>query len=308
MEEPIHVLFNASHQIPFGPAIAIYFFFTGISAACFLISTVGYVLRVQRYQPLARLAALLAPIFLLAAPWFLLSDLEQPLRFIHLFWMWNFRSPITWGTIILTVYPTVALIYLWHILNKNLRWARIFGIIGIHLAVGLELYTGFILAMGMGRPMWNTALMPLYFLVSALVSGAGILILLAIVKEKVFGNNLKVTVYLPTIDLSMVRELGLLLLIFIMLDLTMTISEVIVMANSRPAEQAVAMQMLQGDFSSLFLGVQVLVGLLIPLALLSFPSVRRSNTVLAIASGLVLVGVFMMRYVTVIAGQMIPLN
>jgi len=38
-------------------------------------------------------------------------------------------------------------------------------------------YTGFIVAMGIGRAMWNVSLMPIYFLLSAMVSGAALLIL-----------------------------------------------------------------------------------------------------------------------------------
>ncbi len=60
---------------------------------------------------------------------------------------------------------------------------QLFGTIGIPLAVFVHGYTGFILALGKARALWNTALMPFLFLVSAMVSGIALMILISIVKK-----------------------------------------------------------------------------------------------------------------------------
>ncbi len=62
---------------------------------------------------------------------------------------------------------------------------------------------------------------------------------------------------------------------------------------------------MQGSFSGLFLGVEIIIGSLIPLLILILPFTR---TVVGVnfASLLVMVGIFTMRYVVVIAGQWIP--
>jgi len=90
----------------------------------------------------------LAPILLLLAPIMLIIDLEQPPRFWHLFLYLNLKSPITYGSFLLTLYPINGLIYAWFLFKGNARLAKILGLIGIPLAIATHGYTGFILALG----------------------------------------------------------------------------------------------------------------------------------------------------------------
>lgn len=343
--EGVRVLFNVPHDIPLATKISTYFFLTGISAASFLISTLAYVFGMEKFKPAGRVGAVIAPIVLAIAPIFLILDLEQPLRFFHLLYMYNFRSPVTWGTFLLTLYPINCLIYLFFIYraegsavtavsresegalklqpvaggshladaltiktNTSKRWMRLFGTLGIPLAIMVHGYTGFIVGLGQGRAMWNVSLMPMYFLVSAMVSGTALLIVVCVLKEKLLGNNARVLKYFPTISNSVIYDLGKILAGFIVLDMLFVLSEVLVLTASRPDDYAAAMLILQGSFAPLFLGLEVIVGLFAPLAILAAPKINRSQAALSAASILVLVGVYAMRYVTVVGGQMIPLN
>ncbi|MCL5961944.1 MAG: polysulfide reductase NrfD, partial [Chloroflexi bacterium] len=62
------------------------------------------------------------------------------------------------------------------------------------------------------------------------------------------------------------------------------------------------------NFSPIFLGVELFLGSLIPLAILSLPRTRKSVVPISIAAVLVMVGIFAMRYVMVIGGQSVPLS
>src|SRR3989304_4977004 len=117
----VTILYNVSHKIPLSTNISIYFFLTGISAASFLISSLAYVFGMERFKPAGRIGAILAPIVLFIAPIFLVIDLEQPGRFMNLFYMFNPRSPVSWGTILLTIYPINCLVYLWFIYKAEVE-------------------------------------------------------------------------------------------------------------------------------------------------------------------------------------------
>ena len=63
----------------------------------------------------------------------------------------------------------------------------------------------------------------------------------------------------------------------------------------------------EGAMSTQFVWVQIVLGSIIPLAILAFLGGEKPVPAFQLASLLVLVGVFTMKYVIVIGGQMIPL-
>ena len=185
---------------------------------------------------------------------------------------------------------------------------KLFGGLGIPLAIMVHGYTGFIVGLGQGRAMWNVSLMPMYFLVSAMVSGAALLVLACICKEKVLGNNATVTKYFPKISNDVIYSLRNIAAGFIVLDMLFVVSEILVLGASRPDDYAAAVLLLRGSFAPLFLGVQVGLGLIVPLIILALPKINKNLVAISAASVLVLIGVYAMRIVTVVGGQMIPLN
>lgn len=172
----VREIYNVQHEMPLGILIANYFYLTGLSAGSFILSTLAYGFGIQRYKPISKSAIILATVLLLVAPINLVVDLEQPFRFYHLFLYFNFTSPITYGSFLLTVYPICCIVYTYYMFRENLKLAKICGLVGIPLALLVHGYTGFIMALGKARILWNTALMPTIFLVSAMVSGLALMI------------------------------------------------------------------------------------------------------------------------------------
>src|SRR3990170_320850 len=179
----IIVTYNVHHEIAFGILVAQYFYFTGLSAGSFVISVIATMFGRTEYKPLGKIGAIAAPMLLIVAPINLIVELEQPLRFWHLFAYLNLGSAMTWGTFLLTIYPIECLIYAYFVFKGNTKWAKNMGMIGIPLAIAVHGYTGFILALGKARVLWNTPMMPPIFLVSAMVSGLALMILVVIVKD-----------------------------------------------------------------------------------------------------------------------------
>ena len=295
----ISVFYNVFPQETFGTLIAIYFYLTGLSAGSFVLSTLAYVFGMERFKPIGKIGVILAALFLVMAPLALLVHVGQPFKAWHLFVHLNVTSPITWGSFLLTLYPINCVIYGWVMFRGNKKLTRIFGTIGIPLAVFVHGYTGFILALGKARALWNTALMPFLFLVSAMVSGIALMILISIIKDRYFSKE-------KVINRDLVFSLGNLLAAMILIDLFLVLSDVLVLLVSHAEAQEVARLILQGKFGILFIGVENIMGKIIPAIILLIPRLRNLTTV-TISSVLVVVGIFCMRYVVVLGGEFLPL-
>lgn len=294
-----HVLYNINHQEAFGLFIAIYFYLTGLSAGSFILSTLSYGFGMNQFKPLGRVGIVLATALLIIAPLFLLLHIGAPYRAWHLFTYLNLHSPITWGCFLLILYPLNCIIYGYFMFRENLKLTRIFAFIGIPLAISVHGYTGFILAFGKARALWNSAIMPILFLASAVVSGIALMILVCVIKDRFFSKEKK-------IDQDLIFKLGRLLAWVIVFDLFLVFCDILVLSISHTEAQAAAQMLLGGSFSFLFLVVENLLGKIVPFILLTVPRFRTKLTVI-IASLLVVVGIFFMRYVVVLGGESIPL-
>jgi len=293
------VLYSIVHQDAFGLNIAIYFYLTGLSAGSFILSTLAYGFGLNQYKPLGKVGVVVATIVLIMAPLFLLIHIGMPYRTWHLFVYLNMASPISWGSFLLILYPINCIIYGYFMFKGKMRPTRVFGFIGIPLAISVHGYTGFILAFGKARALWNTALMPILFLVSAVISGIALMILVCIIKDRFFSKEKK-------IDRVLILNLGKLMAWMIVFDLFLVGCDLMVLSVSHSDAQAAAHLILRGKFSPLFLIVENLLGKIVPFILLIVPRFRKLATVV-VASILVLIGIFFMRYVVVVAGEFIPL-
>jgi tetrathionate reductase subunit C len=306
----VNVLYNSPHQIPLGILLAQYFYLTGLSAGSFVISVIAILGGKVEYKPLGKIGAVVAPLCLILAPMNLLVEMAQPLRAWHLMTYLpgyvNLKSPITYGVLLLTAYPISALIYGFFVYTENVKMSKIFAIIGIPLAISVHGYTGFIIALGKGRALWNTALMPTLFIVSAMVSGIALMILAAIIR------NLYLMKGRPEEEIKADRELiyglGKFLGGTIVFDLFLILNAVLVLLTSTKGSFHAAELLLWGRYSIDFVVIEILLGSLIPLFMVFYPKTARSFTGLSIASVLVMVGIYAMRYSVVIGGQSVPLH
>ncbi len=306
MEQPdINVVYNVKHQLPLIIYIGQYFFFTGLSAGSFVISVIATLLGRKEFKPIGKITAILAPILLIIAPLNLIADLEQPLRFWHLFLYYNWTSPITYGSFLLTAYPIMGIIYAIMVYTNRQTAAKILGILGIPLAISVHGYTGFILALAKARALWNTAAMPTIFLVSAMVSGIGLVVIVAAIRWKWFDK--KATPEQREQDKRLILQLAQFMAYTIMLDLFLVVSDILVLLTAHSDALEAGMLILTGNFAPLFVGVEIILGALIPMVLVLGPT-RKSLTAAVVASILVNIGVYAMRFVMVIGGQTIPLS
>jgi len=296
------LLYNVPHEDSFGAMIALYIFFTGLSAGSFFLSTLSYGFGRIQYRPLSRPAIIMATLMLVVAPVFLLIHVGKPLRSWHLFLFVNPRSPISWGSFLLTTYPLFCLIYMASIFQEKEKAAKIWGLIGIPFAVSVHAYTGFILAFCPSRPLWHSSMIPLLFLVSAVVSGTALMILVFAAQCRWRGEAMDAEGERGRLLLSLGRILGWLLI----LDLLMTGIDLLVASVSGGEDRLGVEVLLTGELAPYFVGIEVILGKLVPLFILFHPRFQRVGPLL-IASLLIIVGILFMRLNLVRVGELLPL-
>jgi formate-dependent nitrite reductase membrane component NrfD len=188
-------------------------------------------------------------------------------------------------------------------LNELRGWVAMAGV-PISLSVGI--YTGVLLGALAARPFWNNPMLPMLFLVSALKTGTASICMIGCVvkgfggmsRQKIETN--KFVIHSIDFFLMILSIIALLLFVFGLYT------------SSRSSIEAAALIM-GGQYTFLFWGVVVALGVMFPLTLELYELVphftrraalREHNPWISGAVSLsVLVGGFVLRYVVVYAGQ-----
>lgn len=177
MTEAITEIVNVTRAHAWLPWAVQYFFLIGLSVGGFLLTLPAFLGRRGGWLPLGRLALLVAVTCGVAAPVALLADLHQPNRFWHFYAFPQTASWMSWGAWFIPAYVGLLLLYGWSALRRS-------GAVGLLAAATLAaaaavaVYTGAEVAIVKARPFWNTPLLPVQFLATALVGAAGLVLVL----------------------------------------------------------------------------------------------------------------------------------
>ena len=278
-----------------GPLIAWYLFLAGASAGAFLTSAFVEVKYPESVK--MRVAGrIIAPIFLGIGLVMLMLDAEaglhNPLRF---FWLIaNPGSVMTLGVYFICVFMPVALVSaLLEVLKKPVpKWLTWVGIV---FAFAVAAYTGFLLGVVKAYPLWNNAILPILFVVSALSAGLAATSLVGLIVDRERFEQMwlikKSHVILSAVEMVVLA--------------TMLI---IVSAGSFEGAASVY-SLVAGQYAPAFWGGIVLLGLVAPFLIEGYPvfiakRVETSTTsmvVSVIGEAGVLVGGFMLRLLVILA-------
>jgi formate-dependent nitrite reductase membrane component NrfD len=318
-------------DVHWGLPVILYLFLAGVGAGALTVSS-SVLLRgggggfAGDHFKVARYGALLAPLPLMVGTGLIILELgtfeaaiehgEWGLlfRWINLFLTINL-SPMSIGSWVLAACILASLAYAWTFLKKDagvddgmagmrkaLAW------IGVPLGIAVAVYTGILLGAMPARPFWNSPILAMLFLLSALSSGvAGILLLRAIFHrggQKTSGDAPvgRAAYILSASDAMLIGFEVLVVFLFIMFA-HLTIGS---------QAQAISAILPGGELAGLFWFGVVVFGLLLPVlvelryvipTLLNHEPYRIPVGMEIGVSALVLLGGFMLRYVVVIAGQ-----
>jgi Ni/Fe-hydrogenase subunit HybB-like protein len=322
-------------ELQWSVLIVLYPFITGLVAGAFILASLERVFNVEAVKPTYRLALLTALAFLLVAPLPLQLHLGHPERSLEMYLTPHTESAMAmFGFVYLWYLMVVLVLEIWLDYRKDIvlmwrassgpkRWlygamalwfdnispeslalddriGRALTVIGIPSAFLLHGYVGFIFGSVKANPWWSTPLMPIVFLFSAIVSGIAAVMLVYMVtawwRERAFDMACLDTVarylfYAFVIDFSLE-----------MLDLIHRIYE------ADESFRALDFMVQTRLFTSQVI-VQILVGTLVPLAMLATVQLIRLSDLVrrriyGLAGVLTLVGIFAMRWNVVIGGQL----
>jgi Ni/Fe-hydrogenase subunit HybB-like protein len=322
-------------ELQWSVLIVLYPFLTGLVAGAFILASLERVFNVTAVRPTYRLALLTALAFLLVAPLPLQMHLGHPERSFSMYLTPHRESAMAmFGFVYLWYLMAVLVLEIWFDYRKDLvltwrastgpkRWVygaltlwsddiseeamrvddrvgRIITIVGIPSAFLLHGYVGFIFGSVKANPWWSTPLMPVVFLFSAIVSGIALVMLLYMALSRLRR---------VPIDMRCVDTVARYLFFAFIIDFSLELLDLI----HRLYEADESLRAL--DFmvkTRLFVSqivVQILLGTLLPIALLGLTQVRRfaDRTRLAlyvVAGAATLIGIFAMRWNVVIGGQL----
>ena len=267
---------------------------------------------------LARYGALLGPIPIMLGTALIVFELGRPFRALNLFKLINL-SPMNIGSWLLTLFMLTSVFYALTFapsflpqlkrlsdrlspVRATLAW------INVPMGIGVAVYTGIMLGAMPARPLWNSPILALLFLVSAISTGVAAIILARVFfhrksPDAEVERQFHQSAYLLTATDVMLIGLELMVIFLFVLFAHLTIGNV---------KYAMAVILPGGEMAMMFWFWVVLIGLLLPglieLAYVvpkllyhrDYAAPKAVEVTVAVA---VLIGGFMLRYIIVIAGQ-----
>jgi molybdopterin-containing oxidoreductase family membrane subunit len=307
-----------SNIVMWGQYILFFMFFVGLSAGGLIVASAGRLFGVKAFKPITRLAVVEATVAVILAAMFILPDLGRPERILNIPLYFNPTSPMVWDIMIVTVYMAMSAFYVWlytradlarrgsrlalgtgtseRTMRREERAKTVMAWIALPAAIMLHSITAWIFGLQISRGFWYTSIMAPMFIASALVSGMGLVILLALVLRKLR--------YLEFKD-DLVALLGGLLGVFVIVEGFLLLAEYLTALYPGAPEAEAARRMLSGPYLLLFLA-EVVGGLLVPFLILATPRLRRDPRWVALAAGIAIVGIFVHRLNLVLNGLSYP--
>ena len=181
-----------SRETPWGLYISQFTFLVGIGASAVTVLLPYYVHRQKVFARALILGEIVAVIALTQALLFVMVDLGQPARLLNIVLYPSPSSLMFWDCLTLGGYLTLSVVGLAAVLFARGRtppaWLRVLAIATIPWAIGIHIVTALLYAGLSARPAWMTAVLAPRFLATAFASGPALLILLAggLARAKVF--------------------------------------------------------------------------------------------------------------------------
>jgi len=328
---------EATQQPLWSVLIVLYPYVTGLVAGAFIMASLVRVFNVRALEPVYRLSLLTAFAFLLCAPLPLLFHLGHPERCFEVMMTPHLTSPMAiFGFVYAWYLMAVLLLELWFDYRRDfVNWSNqtagfkgilyrlftvgvtdvsepavqldhklghILSIVGIPYAFLLHGYVGFIFGSVKANPWWGNVLMPIIFIMSAMVSGIALC---------VFNYMVLSWIRRKAIDMKCLDAMCMFLFYALVVDATIEALDWIHRAYSAEEGFQVLQYMAREKlFYTLNLG-QAMMGTLVPFLLLGslqlfrkrVPDLVRRRLYFGSAV-LILLGVLAMRWNVVIGGQL----
>jgi len=296
MEHEGHVITGMTNRIVWGTPHVFAVFLIVAASGALNVASIASVFGRALYKPLARLSGLLAVTLLAGGLAVLVLDLGRPERLIVAMTHYNFKSIFAWNIFLYTGFFAVVAAYLWTMFERRMnRHSGRVGLLAFVWRLVLTTGTGSIFGFLVGREPFHSALLAPMFIVMSFSFGLAIFVLVLMAAYRGTGWPLGEAV------LGRLRNL-----LGVFVAAVLYFVAVYHLTNLYVARQHDVERFFLWDggvYTALFWGGQVLVGGVLPLALVYG---ARSRATLATAAGAVIAGGLAQLYVLIIGGQAYP--
>lgn len=288
---------NLTDEFPWGLWIGFDFLGIGLAASGFTIVAAVHLFHADEYEPIVRPAILTAFIGYLLVVLVLIIDLGRPDHFWHPLVMWNPHSVMCEISWCLMLYTTVLslefapiILEKFHI-HSPIKWIHAvslpFMIFGVLLSTLHQSSFGslYLIVPNRLHALWYTPLLPILFFISCIASGLSMIVLETIL----FSRDGRP--FLPTrLRANLAKVIALALAVYFVVR----IQDLLTRGTLR--------EMTTLTYYSVAFWAELLIGFVIPFALLVFEKVRTSQTGLYSACLMVVLGFAFNRMNTAITG------
>ncbi|SMN00613.1 Sulfite reduction-associated complex DsrMKJOP protein DsrP (= HmeB) [uncultured Candidatus Thioglobus sp.] len=301
MEHHGHYVTGMSNRVVWGMPHVFALFLIVAASGALNVASIASVFKKQIYKPLSRLSGLVSLALLAGGLMVLVLDLGRPDRLIVAMTEYNFKSIFAWNIILYNGFFVIVAVYLWMMFERRMNeFSSKAGLFAFTWRLILTTGTGSIFGFLVARQAYDAVIMAPMFIIMSFAFGLAFFILILMASyqwsERPLGDMI-------------VNRLGRLLGVFV--AAVMYFAAVkhlgsLYLAENTDIENFI---LFSGSiYSNLFWYGQIILGGLIPMALIYYPSLRGNRSALGLASVLVLIGGIAQLYVIIIGGQVYPME
>ena len=296
-----HATFNTSSLLTWGLPVSTYVFFVLTSTGLTFVASLAMVFGMKDFYPIAKRCVWGAVVTLVIGFISLGLEIGNPIRML---WViptnWAVSSPMWWMGLFYLTYA-VLLVWKFMLINKG-DWdsprSKAVGIASFIAVIFAHATLGSVFGMMAMRPFWYGPMVPVYFLITAFLSGLAFIMLFINLDYGVNQGNMS-----EGAARAMSRQLPTIFGIVLGLVIVFTLAKTITGLWTNVSESKIVAQHIASSFLFQF---ELWIGMLFPFILM-LGAGRSQARVQVIAGGLVIVALFIGRYEYVVGGQLIPM-
>lgn len=281
-----HHAYNVTRQHPWGLLISMYVFFVVSSTGLCIISSIGHVFGIEEFQQIGKRAIAGAIITISSGFAVIALEIGHPITML----IYNVLTPgltsaIWWmGTLYGLYLAFICLEFFFLTIKENHTLSKFFGIGGLLVGLAAHSNLGAVFGFLVSRPSANGVFYPVYFILSAMITGCYLIFLMYGFKYKM---NFPQKVVVMLVKLS--KILGMLLAVLIFFEAWKILTA---LYGDMPERSATIMHSIKHP--NFWFG-ELILGMLIPFTVILLSNAKAIKAVVY-ASITGMVGIFFMRY------------
>ena len=322
-----HIVTGMRDNVVWGVYIVNFIFFMGISYAGALISGTLHLFRSEWRKPIIRMAEFITIISLLIGPVFILLCIGRLDRLPYIAFFGRIQSPITWDVIAISTDIVGCILFLYLALLRDLAslrdykelkvpaWRKkmyrilalgytgepeqlkrlkratdIMAVMVIAIAIIVYSVLAWIFSVTL-QPGWHSTIFGPYFVIAAVYSGSGVLILAMFIFRKVYHLEEHITK-------QHFVNIGVIMLVLGAFFGYFTFSEYLTKWYGSEKNDEMLIQILLNKYYYMFI-ISNYVGVIVPMLVMAIPRFRNINNI-TISAVIVIFALWLNRYLIVV--------